>query len=192
MTSGTDELTSLTFRAVQDLVNGVANPNDTVGGIDTTYSKPPSTFFSGELLRKPRSSFAKRWWGLALVVCVLRLSYRHSPTVHFVLSRCSSKTFMAWNKRFPCRRQCFGIGFPRCEGNMAPVLRVQLLAWASFLSRTHPCVIGCVAAGGLVITARRMKKSRAGGVACDPSLSAPATCMCDSWCGPLGGEDLPP
>ena len=75
---------------------------------------------------------------------------------------------------------------------MASVLRVQLLAWASFLSRTHPCVIGCVAAGGLVITARRMKKSRAGGVACDPSLSAPATCMCDSWCGPLGGEDLPP
>ena len=29
-----------------DLVNGVANPNDTVGGVDTTYSKPPSTFFS--------------------------------------------------------------------------------------------------------------------------------------------------
>ena len=55
---------------MQDLVNGVANPNDTVGGIDTTYSKPPSTFFSGELLRKPRSSFAKRWWGLALVVAL--------------------------------------------------------------------------------------------------------------------------
>ena len=122
MKSGTDELTSLTFRAGQDLVNGVPNPNDTVGGIDTTYSKPPSTFFSGELLRKPRSSFAKRWWGLALVVCVLPLSYRHSPTVHFVLSRCSSKTIAAWNKRVLCRRQCFGIGFLRCEENMASVL----------------------------------------------------------------------
>ena len=31
-----------------DLVNGVPR-FDTVGGIDTSYAKPPSSFFSGEL-----------------------------------------------------------------------------------------------------------------------------------------------
>ena len=31
-----------------DLVNGVPR-FDTVGGIDTTYTKPPSSFFSGEI-----------------------------------------------------------------------------------------------------------------------------------------------
>ena len=30
-----------------DLVNGVKDTRDTVGGVDTTYAKPPSTFFSG-------------------------------------------------------------------------------------------------------------------------------------------------
>merc|ERR1719409_942955 len=42
-----------------DLVNGVANPNDTVGGVDTTYSKPPSTFFSGAAARPARKAAAR-------------------------------------------------------------------------------------------------------------------------------------